>query len=296
MPIHEKTLIDPELLVSSEKLVVDGVDVSGHWNTMILPRTMTDYDPDFYKTIQAFPGGENVHRCWQCGSCTNSCTMYAINTDFNPRYWIYLTNLGFKSELVKDKDIIWQCVSCNKCTNICPKDVRPEGVMKALGHWLESEGHTPKSRSTLFDEEFTRQCLERGRIEDTEVMFNFFRQTGQNLGAMLRSGWLRQLIERMNNVHLLRQGKVGAFVARLPIVRVSRWAGRCSSSRAPVPGDALARCCGNTWRSRSAPPTQGWASPRIEIFEDGDEQGGVLPGLRARRIGRTVRPIYPGAG
>jgi heterodisulfide reductase subunit C len=219
MPIHEKTLIDPKLLVQTEKLVVDGIDVSGHWNTMILPRTMTDYDPDFYKTIQSYPGGENVHRCWQCGSCTNSCTMYAINTDFNPRYWIYLTNLGYTSELVKDKDIIWQCVSCNKCTNICPKDVRPEGVMKALAHWLEAEGHTPKSRSTVFDEEFTRQCLERGRIEDTEVMFNFFRQTGQNLGAMLKGGWLRVLIERMNNVHLLRQGKVGKFVARLPVVQ-----------------------------------------------------------------------------
>ena len=149
MAIHEKSLIDPSNLLTAEKLVVEGVDVSGHWNTMILPRTWTDYDADFYKVIQQYPGGENVHRCWQCGSCTNSCTMYAINTDFNPRYWIYLTNLGYKSELIKDKDIIWQCVSCNKCTNICPKDVRPEGVMKALAHWLEDEGLTAKSRSTM---------------------------------------------------------------------------------------------------------------------------------------------------
>ena len=36
MPIHEKTLIDPQLLVESDKLVVDGVDVSGHWNTWLL--------------------------------------------------------------------------------------------------------------------------------------------------------------------------------------------------------------------------------------------------------------------
>lgn len=219
MAIHEKSLIDPANLLTAEKLVVDGVDVSGHWNTMILPRTWTDYDPDFYKVIQSYPGGENVHRCWQCGSCTNSCTMYAINTDFNPRYWIYLTNLGYKSELVKDKDIIWQCVSCNKCTNICPKDVRPEGVMKALAHWLEDEGLTPKSRSSMFDEEFTRQCLERGRIEDSEVLFNFLRQTGADVRALVTKGWLGILIARMNNLDLLRKGRIGAFLARLPVTQ-----------------------------------------------------------------------------
>ena len=133
MAIHEKTLIDADRLITSDKLVVDGVDVSGHWNTMILPRTLKDYDDDFETKIKTYAGAENVHRCWQCGSCTNSCTMYAQNTDFNPRYWIYLTRLGLKDEILKDKEIIWQCVSCNKCTNICPKDVRPEGVMKALG-------------------------------------------------------------------------------------------------------------------------------------------------------------------
>jgi heterodisulfide reductase subunit C len=145
--------------------------------------------------------------------------MYAINTDFNPRYWIYLTNLGYKAELLKDKDIIWQCVSCNKCTNICPEDVRPEGVMKALQHWLESEGHVPKSRSTQFDEEFTRQCLERGRIEDSEVLFNFLKTTGENVVALVKKGWLGTLIRRMNNLPLLQQGRYGAFLARLPIVQ-----------------------------------------------------------------------------
>lgn len=218
MPIHETSLIDPKNLLTAEKLVVDGVDVSGHWNTKILPRTVADYDPAFGKTIGALPGGENVHLCWQCGSCTNACTMYAINTDFNPRYWIYCTNIGMPAEIVKDKDIIWQCVSCNKCTSICPKDVRPEGVMKALAHWLEAEGHTPKSRSTQFDEEFTRQCIERGRIEDGEVMVNFFKVSGENLVELVRTGWLGVFVARMGNLPLLRDRRFGAFLARLPIL------------------------------------------------------------------------------
>jgi len=218
MAIHEKSLIAPEDLMTADKLVIDGVDVSGHWNTMIKPRYVSDYDPDFCKVIQSYGGGENVHRCWQCGSCTNSCTVYAINADFNPRYWIYLVNLGLQAELLKDKDIIWQCVSCNKCTNICPKDVRPEGVMKALQHWLEDAGHVPKSSSTKFDEEFTRQCFERGRIEDTEVIMNFFKQTGQDVVELVKQGWLGIMLARMNHLPLLRDGRIGAFLARLPLL------------------------------------------------------------------------------
>ena len=82
MPIHEKSLIDAERLKTSDHLVVDGVDISGHWNTMITPRTLVDYDEGFEHLIAMYPGGENVHRCWQCGSCTNSCTMYAQNVNF----------------------------------------------------------------------------------------------------------------------------------------------------------------------------------------------------------------------
>ena len=218
MAIHEKTLIDADRLISSDKLVVDGVDVSGHWNTMILPRTLKDYDDDFETKIKTYSGAENVHRCWQCGSCTNSCTMYAQNTDFNPRYWIYLVRLGLKDEILKDKDIIWQCVSCNKCTNICPKDVRPEGVMKALSHWIEEEGYGSKSNSSIFDEEFTRQCLERGRIEDSEVMSNFFKNSKQDMMQMALHGWLGIFVARMNKWTELRQGNVFRFLSRTPIM------------------------------------------------------------------------------
>jgi len=193
MAIHEKTLIDPDRILTHDELVVDGVDVSGHWNTMITPRTLTEYDDDFEKTIQKYGGGDNVHRCWQCGSCTNSCTVYALNTDFNPRYWIYLTRLGLKDEIIKDKDIIWQCVSCNKCTNICPKDVRPEGVMKALAHWMEDEGVTDKRPSTIFDEEFLDQIYKTGRIEDSHVMMHFFKKTKQPL----MQEWLTEFVKRL---------------------------------------------------------------------------------------------------
>ena len=191
--IHEKSLIRPENLKTHDKLVIDGVDVSGHWSTFIESRVVTDYNERLEEEIAALPGGENIHRCWQCGSCTNSCTVNAVDPDFNPRFWIYLIRMGMESELLRDKDILWKCVSCHKCTYACPRDVVPEGVMKATAHWLELKGHTPKSRSTIFDEEFTAQVLATGKIEEGRVIRNFFAKTGQPL----KQQWLVEMVRRV---------------------------------------------------------------------------------------------------
>ena len=190
MPIHEKSLIRPENLKTHENLIIDGVDVSGHWSTFIEARVVTDYNEALEDEIASLPGGENIHRCWQCGSCTNSCTVNAIEPRFNPRYWIYLIRTGMEQELLRDKDIIWQCVSCNKCTYACPRDVVPEAVMKATAHWLELKGYTPKSNSTIFDEVFSEQVIQRGKIEDTEVLKDYFKRTNQSL----TQDWLKEIV------------------------------------------------------------------------------------------------------
>ncbi len=193
MAIHEKHLIRPENIKTHDKLVIDGVDVSGHWSTFIETRVVTDYNEQLQEEIAALPGGEYIHRCWQCGSCTNSCTVNAINPDFNPRYWIYLIRMGMESELLRDKEIIWQCVSCNKCTYACPRDVVPEGVMKATAHWLEMKGHTETTPSTIFDEEFTRQVVETGKIEDGRILKNFLLNSKQPL----IQDWLIEMVKKM---------------------------------------------------------------------------------------------------
>lgn len=190
MPIHEKSLIRPENIKTQENLVIEGIDVSGHWSTFIQSRAITDYNEDMEAEIAALPGGEFIHRCWQCGSCTNSCTVNAIEPRFNPRYWIYLIRTGMEAELLRDKDIIWQCVSCNKCTYACPRDVVPEGVMKATAHWLEMKGHTPESPSMIFDRIFTDQIVEHGKIEDSKVLMQFLKKTNQPL----MQDWLKQIV------------------------------------------------------------------------------------------------------
>jgi heterodisulfide reductase subunit C len=206
MPIHEKSLIRPENLHVQEHKEVDGVDVSGHWSTFIETRVVKDYNEALQDEISALPGGEYIHRCWQCGSCTNACTVNALNPDFNPRYWIYLIRMGMESELLRDKDIIWQCVSCNKCTYACPRDVVPEAVMKATAHWLELKGHTPKSHSTIFDEVFSEQVIETGKIEDGRVIRRFFKRTGQPFPPPWMITMVKRLLRNLPIGMLTRMG------------------------------------------------------------------------------------------
>jgi len=214
LPIHEKSLIRPENLHTHENLEIDGVDVSGDWSTFIQTRVISDYDEDMEDEVAALPGGEYIHRCWQCGSCTNSCTVNALDAEFNPRYWIYLTRLGMRDELLRDKDLIWQCVSCNKCTYACPRDVNPEGVMKALAHWLELKGHTPTSPSTHFDTEFSEQVFATGKIEEGRVIRGFFARTKQPLMQDWLVEMAKRVIRHLPVTMMMRMGLAGLLRPR----------------------------------------------------------------------------------
>ncbi|MGI9384073.1 MAG: 4Fe-4S dicluster domain-containing protein [Methyloligellaceae bacterium] len=214
MPIHEKSLIRPEDLKTHETLEIDGIDVSGHWSTFIEPRVVTDYNEALEDEIAALPGGDKIHRCWQCGSCTNSCTVNAIEPRFNPRYWIYLIRMGMESELLRDKDIIWMCVSCNKCTYACPRDVEPEGVMKATSHWLELKGFTPKSPSMHFDEVFADQVIQRGKIEEGAIIRQFFARTGQPLFQDWLIAMARSLVMKLPVKLMITMGLASIFKPR----------------------------------------------------------------------------------
>jgi heterodisulfide reductase subunit C len=119
---------------------------------------------------------------------------------------------------LRDKDIIWQCVSCNKCTYACPRDVFPEGVMKATSHWLERKGHTPKSPSMHFDEVFTEQIVRTGKIEESRTIRRFFSRTGQDLFQDWIVEMTKQLLKKLPVGLLTRMG-LATFVAP----RTSDW-------------------------------------------------------------------------
>ena len=68
MPIHEKSLIRPENIETHDNLVIDGVDVSGHWSTFIKTRVVDDYNESLQDEIAALPGQEETRSLWRNGA------------------------------------------------------------------------------------------------------------------------------------------------------------------------------------------------------------------------------------
>ena len=67
--------------------------------------------------------------------------------------------------------------------------------MKALSHWLEHKGHTPKSSSQHFDEAFFEQVLETGKIEEGRLIRKFFKRTSQPL----KQDWMVSMVKGLIN-------------------------------------------------------------------------------------------------
>jgi heterodisulfide reductase subunit C len=65
--------------------------------------------------------------------------------------------------------------------------------MKATANWLELKGHTPPSKSALFDEEFAGQVIATGKIEEGRIVRGFFAKTGQPL----MQEWLVEMARRV---------------------------------------------------------------------------------------------------
>ncbi len=135
--IVERHYIEDERIIEPEKLDLGGVDASGRWGLLVLPRVIEDVDPTIKEEVKKLPRGKHIDNCWQCGLCTAVCPVSHKNPNFNPRYFIYIVKMGYISEIKKLKDFIYLCQGCGLCTEACPKHVDPSGVMMALNIFFD---------------------------------------------------------------------------------------------------------------------------------------------------------------
>lgn len=189
MPIVEKSLVEVD---RTEKLELEGIDVSGDWNAFLRSRVAPDLDVKILDWVKGQPLGETITRCWQCGTCTASCCMHTDYglTEFNPRYFIYLAQVGYEKELRRYATTIWRCVSCNKCVERCPKGVKVEEVVHSIGRYLELNGAAPESPADRFDRAYTENLLARGILDETALFRTYERREGRKTPAreILRMG------------------------------------------------------------------------------------------------------------
>ena len=107
-------------------------------------------DPNFKFLIAAEPGGENVKRCFSCGTCTAGCPVREVTDRYNPRKIIRMALLGMKKEVLSSQ-FIWLCSSCYTCFERCPQDVKIPELMNAIKNIAVREGYLPPAMKIQLD-------------------------------------------------------------------------------------------------------------------------------------------------
>lgn len=127
--------------------IVEGMDISGHWNRMFGQRVIWDYSTDILDRIAALPGAESLTWCYQCGKCVPVCPVDIVG-DYGPRKLYRKAQLGI--DLLQDADL-WLCTTCMNCLRVCPKQVNMIQIMPAAREAAIQNGNVPAELQKVFE-------------------------------------------------------------------------------------------------------------------------------------------------
>ena len=97
-------------------------------------------DPKFREEVAAQPGGENIKRCFACGTCTLSCPVSEVEEEYSPRRIIHMILLGLRDEVLSSRSI-WYCLTCYRCHVRCPQEVKYPEIMRILRKMALEQGY-----------------------------------------------------------------------------------------------------------------------------------------------------------
>lgn len=84
--------------------------------------------PDLRQVVQKATQADST-MCWTCSSCDAECPVEIATNRLRPQRVVRLANLGLIEELIVSPEI-WYCLTCRRCTHICPNLVKPETVIR----------------------------------------------------------------------------------------------------------------------------------------------------------------------
>ncbi len=88
-------------------------------------------DLRFRDEIAGHPGGENIRRCFACGTCAAGCPVTEVDSEYNCRRIIRQILLGMREDVLSSP-LIWQCLICYRCYVRCPQKVNFTDIMRVL--------------------------------------------------------------------------------------------------------------------------------------------------------------------
>lgn len=107
---------------------------------------LKEKDANFKNEIAAQPGAEHFKQCFTCGTCTASCPVAEVHSDYDPRKIIRMALLGLKEEVLSS-DILWMCSRCYTCYALCPQGVKFTDVIGVLRDMAVKQGYVPADRN-----------------------------------------------------------------------------------------------------------------------------------------------------
>jgi quinone-modifying oxidoreductase subunit QmoC len=167
-----------------------------------------ELDLGFAKEVAAMPGGEDIFRCIQCGTCSSTCPV-SVYMDQTPRRIIAMTRAGFKDDVLAS-NTIWLCSSCYSCTVECPKSLRITEIMYSLKQKAIADKAYPKNLPIpVLAKEFFKSVLKTGRSNEGRTVARVWLKTNPmkmlsqaGLGLkLMRRGRMSMKTERMTRGH-----------------------------------------------------------------------------------------------
>jgi len=101
---------------------------------MDLQESIRDLWKDIYNT-------GDLHYCFNCSTCVSGCPASHGDPPLLVRNLARKVILGLEEQLLED-DTPWACVSCSKCEEMCPMDVKPFEMILAIRRWQSANDET----------------------------------------------------------------------------------------------------------------------------------------------------------
>src|SRR4030042_1309679 len=110
-----------------------------------------DLDFSCAEEVASQPGGENIRKCFACGTCVAGCPISEIDEDYSPRRIIRQILFGMR-EAVLNSPNIWFCLVCYRCYARCPQKVNFTDVMRALRYLAIKGSHVSSDTQKRIEE------------------------------------------------------------------------------------------------------------------------------------------------
>lgn len=101
---------------------------------MDLQESIKDLWKDIYNT-------GDLHYCFNCSTCLSGCPASHGDPPLMVRNLARKVILGLEEQLLED-DTPWACVSCSRCEEMCPMDVKPFELILAIRQWQSRNDET----------------------------------------------------------------------------------------------------------------------------------------------------------